>query len=205
MPSTSETRAYRMGARAESAQRTREQVLDAAAECFGEQDYDAVSLKDIAARAGVGLQTVVRTAGSKEALFGLVAERFLTATMEGFDLTRLHTWQDGLAHLMTFYETFGDRTMRVITQEHRVPLVREYTQRSRALQAAWIQLHHGSAFEGLSENDRKRRMAMVLTLTGARTWYALRRDYGLSAEDAHRSIAEQLQALLDDIGRPTAT
>ena len=204
MPSKPETRPYRMGARAESAQRTREQVLDAAAECFGEQDYDAVSLKEIAARAGVGLQTVVRTGGSKEALFALVAERFLSATMAGFDLSRLHTWQDALAHLMTFYETFGDRTMRVITQEHRVPLVREYTQRSRALQAAWIQLHHGDAFEGLSDSQRKRRMAMVLTLTGARTWYALRRDYGLSPEATLRNVTEQLTALLDMSG-PNAT
>jgi AcrR family transcriptional regulator len=186
-----------MGARAESAKRTREQVLDAAAECFGDQDYDTVSLKDIAKRAGVGLQTVVRTAGSKEALFALVAERFLTATMDGFDLTRMRTWRDALDYLMTFYETYGDRTMRVIIHEHRVPEVREYTQRSRALQAAWIQLNHGAAFDGLSERERKRRLAMVLTLTGGRTWYALRRDYGLSAEETKRSIAEQLEALLD--------
>ena len=94
--------------------------------------------------------------------------------------------------------------MRVITQEHRVPLVREYTQRSRALQAAWIQLHHGDAFEGLSDSQRKRRMAMVLTLTGARTWYALRRDYGLSPEDTLRNVTEQLTALLDMSG-PNAT
>ena len=62
MPSAPEPRAYRMGARAESAALTRERVLDAAAACFGEQDYDAVSLREIAERAGVGLQTVVRTA-----------------------------------------------------------------------------------------------------------------------------------------------
>ena len=43
-----------------------------------------------------------------------------------------------------------------------------------------------------------------LTLTGARTWYALRRDYGLSPEDTLRNVTEQLTALLDMSG-PNAT
>lgn len=108
----------------------------------------------------------------------------------------MRDWRDALDYLMTFYETYGDRTMRVIVHEHRVPEVRVFTQRSRELQAAWIAANHADAFEGLSESERKRRMAMVLTLTGGRTWYALRRDYGLSAEDTKRCIAEQLEALL---------
>ena len=69
---------------------------------------------------------------------------------------------------------------------------------------ARLRERHGDAFEGLSDSQRKRRMAMVLTLTGARTWYALRRDYGLSPEDTLRNVTEQLTALLDMSG-PNAT
>jgi hypothetical protein len=37
---------------------------------------------------------------------------------------------------------------------------------------------------------------MVLTLTGGRTWYTLRREHRLSASETHRAIEEQLEALL---------
>ncbi|MBK6580041.1 MAG: TetR/AcrR family transcriptional regulator [Sandaracinaceae bacterium] len=196
MPSTPEPRAYRMGARAESAALTRERVLDAAAACFGEQDYDAVSLREIAERAGVGLQTVVRTAGSKEALFAEVAERFLATMMAGFEPGRVDDWRSALRQLMTFYEAHGDQSIRVMAHEHRVPGVRQYVQRSRELQAAWLQARHGDAFAALTATEKKRRVAMVLTLTGGRTWYTLRREHGLSASETHRAIEEQLEALL---------
>ena len=196
MPSTPEPRAYTMGARAESAAHTRERVLTAAAACFGEQDYDAVSLREIAERAGVGLQTVVRSAGSKEALFAEVAERFLHTMMAGFAPGRVNDWRAALRQLMTFYETYGDQTIRVMAHEHRVPGVRQYVQRSRELQAAWLEARHGDAFAGLSKSEKKRRVAMALTLTGGRAWYTLRREHGLSASETHRAIEEQLEALL---------
>lgn len=196
MSSTPEPRAYRMGARAESAALTREKVLDAAAACFGEQDYDAVSLREIAERAGVGLQTVVRTAGSKEALFAEVAERFLATLMAGFAPGKVNDWRAALRQLMAVYETHGDQTMRVIAHELRVPGVRQYVQRSRELQAAWLEAHHGHVFAGLTPSEKKARVAMVLTLTGGRAWYTLRREHGLSAEETHSAIERQLEMLL---------
>jgi AcrR family transcriptional regulator len=186
-----------MGARAESAARTREKVLAAATRCFSEQDYDAVSLKEIAAAAGVGLQTVVRTAGSKEALFAEVAERFLMDMMARFSGTALTDWRDALRAVLAFYERDGDRAMRVMAHEHRVPGVGLYIRRSRELQAAWIVAHHGQALEGLNESERKQRLAMVLTLTGGRCWYTLRRDHQLTQEQTYAALEEQLQAILD--------
>ena len=196
MRSTPEPRGYRMGARAESAALTRERVITAATECFGEQDYDAVSLREIADRAGVGLQTVVRTAGSKEALFAEVAERFLATMMSGFEVGEVNDWRAALRRLMAFYEVHGDQTTRVIAHELRVPGVRQFVQRSRELQAAWLEARHGDAFAGLHPSEKKRRVAMVLTLTGGRTWYTLRREHGLSASDTHLAIEAQLEALL---------
>ena len=97
---------------------------------------------------------------------------------------------------MTFYEAHGDQSIRVMAHEHRVPGVRQYVQRSRELQAAWLQARHGDAFAALSATEKKRRVAMVLTLTGGRTWYTLRREHGLSAGETQRAIEEQLEALL---------
>lgn len=52
------TRAYRSPLREEQAQRTRTAVVDAAERCFLEHGYAATTMKDIAAAAGVSVQTV---------------------------------------------------------------------------------------------------------------------------------------------------
>lgn len=54
---------------------TRERVLDAAERCFGERSFDDVSIRQIAAEAGVTLGVVGFHAGSKLALFRTVLER----------------------------------------------------------------------------------------------------------------------------------
>ncbi|MFL5885485.1 MAG: helix-turn-helix domain-containing protein, partial [Thermoleophilaceae bacterium] len=62
-------RPYRMTARAEAAAATGERILEAAAELFHARPFDEVTLEDVARRAGVSSQTVIRRYGSKEGLF----------------------------------------------------------------------------------------------------------------------------------------
>lgn len=191
-----EKRAYRLGARAASAAETRERVMDAAERCFGELDYDAVSLRMIAKQAGVGLQTVVRAAKSKDALFGEVAERFLMKAASSFDVAATGDWHSALDALLAFHETYGDQTMRIMAHEHRVPAVGAKVRRSRELQAAWIVAHHPEVFADDDDEAKQERLAVVLALTGGRFWYTLRRDHGLSAEATRRAIERQLFGLL---------
>lgn len=63
-------RPYRSELRREQAERTREQVLAAAAELFVERGYDATSIAAIAERAGVSPETVYGRFGTKRALIG---------------------------------------------------------------------------------------------------------------------------------------
>lgn len=60
-------RVYRSPLRAEQARRTRGAVLDAAERCFAEHGYAATTMKDVAAEAGVAVQTVF-SQGSKASL-----------------------------------------------------------------------------------------------------------------------------------------
>src|SRR3954447_24761248 len=64
---TAGKRVYRSPLRAEQAQRTRAAVLVAAARCFLDNGYAATTMKDVAAAAGVSVQTVFGQ-GSKAAL-----------------------------------------------------------------------------------------------------------------------------------------
>jgi AcrR family transcriptional regulator len=73
---TSGKRVYRSVLRAEQAQRTRATVLDAAGRCFVAKGYVATTMKDIAAEAGVSVQTVFAQ-GSKAALLLASVDRAL--------------------------------------------------------------------------------------------------------------------------------
>jgi AcrR family transcriptional regulator len=74
-------RVYRSPLRAEQAQRTRAAVLDAAARCFAAQGYAAATMKDVAAEAGVAVQTVF-SQGSKASLLLACVDRAVTGDDE---------------------------------------------------------------------------------------------------------------------------
>ena len=61
-------RTYRMGARAEAAAETGRKILRATMESYRERFYDQVSLEDIAERAGVTVQTILRRYSCKDDL-----------------------------------------------------------------------------------------------------------------------------------------
>src|SRR5258708_17144950 len=65
-------RAYRMGARAEAAAETERRIREAAMDLLMIRDYGDVALADVAAKAGVTLQTVLRKFASKEGLLDAV-------------------------------------------------------------------------------------------------------------------------------------
>src|SRR5919205_983363 len=67
-------RVYNSPLRAEQAQRTRAAVLDAAGRCFLDKGYAATTMKDVAAEAGVSVQTVFGQ-GSKASLLLACVDR----------------------------------------------------------------------------------------------------------------------------------
>jgi AcrR family transcriptional regulator len=82
---TAGKRVYRSPLRAEQAQRTRAAVLDAAGRCFLEHGYAATTMKDVAAAAGVSVQTVFGL-GSKAALLLACVDRAVVGDDEAVPL-----------------------------------------------------------------------------------------------------------------------
>lgn len=69
----------------------RREILEAAAEVFGESGYDCATIAEVAERAGVSSGTVLNYFGSKGDLFeATLAERFLTVVVESEALTATH-------------------------------------------------------------------------------------------------------------------
>ncbi|SNS92110.1 transcriptional regulator, TetR family [Geodermatophilus saharensis] len=89
-------RVYRSELRAEQARRTRAAVLDAAARCFVERGYTATTMKDVAAAAGVSVQTVFGQ-GGKAALMLACVDRAVV----GDDESRPLIGREPVVRMMT--------------------------------------------------------------------------------------------------------
>jgi AcrR family transcriptional regulator len=184
-----------MATRAAAAELTRERILAAAGEAFMVGWYDDVTLREIAADAGVALQTVINHFGNKEALFGVAAERIsetiksLRWTVAAGDLERATTI------LVDDYEQTGDFTLRTLAIEERVPVVRPVLAGGRRGHQEWIEHVFAAALTELRGADRTRRVAQLVVATDVFTWKLLRRDKGLSRDQTIIAIRELVEAL----------
>ncbi len=75
-------RRYNSARRREAAERTRQSILDAAAQLFKERGYTATTMADIAEAAGVALDTVYASVGPKPLLFQLLVESAISGGSE---------------------------------------------------------------------------------------------------------------------------
>ena len=78
-------RRYNNSARAESARRTRQLIVDAGRHLFVENGYGATTMLQIAERAGVALDTVYATVGTKPLLFRHLLEIAISGADEPVD------------------------------------------------------------------------------------------------------------------------
>ncbi len=99
-------RSYRSALRHRQAQQTRSSILDAAARHLERDGYSKSSLRLIAESAGVSVETVYATFGSKAALFAALGGRNLQAAIRravpGGDLRALIDGRDLEAQLTVF-------------------------------------------------------------------------------------------------------
>src|SRR5260370_42143735 len=75
-------RSYRSPLRAEQAARTRREILDAARGVFGAQGYAPTTVAQIAAAAGVAVDTVYAAGGTKPVVFRLLLETAISGADE---------------------------------------------------------------------------------------------------------------------------
>jgi AcrR family transcriptional regulator len=190
-------RPYRQRVRADAAAEKTERIVAAAEELFAERLYDQVSLADVASRAGVGLQTLIRRFATKEDLVrgvtGIVRDRIdrQRGRAPVGDVT------GAVANLVEHYEELGDMVLRLLAQEERVPAFAEATQAGRRLHREWVRRVFAPMLDPLPRAQRDLRLAQFVALCDVYTWKLLRRDQRLSRARTERALAEMIDALLD--------
>lgn len=188
-----------MVARAEAAAATGERILDAAVEVFWELPTDKISLDRVGRRAGVTVQTVIRRFGGLEGLLSAAVQR----ESEKIRSQRLQAPVGdvaGAVHaLVDHYEALGDRVLKMLAEEDRIPGLRNIADRGRAVHAEWCGLVFAPLLRGVPPADRARRLAQFVAVCDVYTWKLLRRQAGLSRRQTELAIVELLHPLREGV------
>jgi AcrR family transcriptional regulator len=183
-----------MTARAAAAAATAERILDAAAEVF--YATGDLPLDQVAARAGVTVQTVIRRFGGREGLFAAGLEHESSRVRDQRDTARAGDVADAVRVLLDHYEEYGDKVLTLLALENRSPAAGQVLDQGRLLHRRWCERVFAPALAGLDEGPRARRLAQIVAVTDVYTWKLLRRDAGLSRDDVELALRELLDPLM---------
>lgn len=190
-------RPYRMVARAEAAAQTGERILDATVEVFWERPAAQVSLDEIARRAGVTVQTVIRRFGGREGVFEAAGARESERIRRQRDTAPVGDVAGAVRALMNHYEELGDRVLKLLAEEESMPALKEIAGRGRRLHRRWCERTFAPTLAGLSGVGRARRLAQLVAVCDVYTWKLLRRDAALSRRQTELAVIELLQPLTE--------
>ena len=191
-------RRYRQNVRARRAAQTAERILDAFVALFWERPGAAFSLDDVAARAGVTVQTVIRRFGGRDGLMSAAVEREHARVARERDPAEIADPRDAVRQLVDHYERDGDGAFRLLATELHEPALAPLAERGRTLHRDWCAAAFGASLAGLDAATRTRRMAQVVAVCDVYTWKLLRRDGGLTRADTETALLELLTPLLED-------
>ena len=192
-------RRYRMGARADAAEETKRRILDAVIGLHMERYYDQVSLDDVAGRAGVTVQTVIRRFGSKDRLIDAASEVVRARVSSQRGAAPVGDVPGAVENLVDHYEEQGEGVLRLLAQEDRVPAFRRATDMGRAMHREWVERSFAPSLARREEGEaHKRLLAQLVAVCDVYVWKVLRKDMGLSREATELAIREMVVALKGD-------
>lgn len=192
---TEARRPYRMGARAQAAAATGERILDATEELFWARPLEQIALDEVATRADVTVQTVLRRYGSKQGLIEAVAARGLETIRRQRDEAPVGDVAAAVRNLLDHYETMGERVLRLLAEEHTSETMGSIVERGRSLHVAWVRRTFAPQIADCRGAARTRRLAQFVAVTDVYTWKLLRTDSGLSRPQTERALTELIAGL----------
>jgi AcrR family transcriptional regulator len=189
-------RTYRMGARREAVERTRESILQAAYDLWRTQPYDEVTIDAVADAAEVARQTVHRQFGSKDDL--LIAVIDWRRSHED-ELSRQGEPGDvgtAVGAQVDRYESTGDAIVRFLELEGRMEAIDYFLANGRQAHRAEIEHAFGPYLTHLDDAERDRAVLALYAATDVMVWKLLRRDFGRSREETHGIIRQLVDGVL---------
>jgi AcrR family transcriptional regulator len=191
-------RQYRMRARAAATAETGQRILRAVLDLHTERFHDQITLEDVAKKAGVTVQTVLRRFGSRERLISAAGDYAETQVLLQRDTAPVGDVTGAIGNVLDHYEEWGSSVLRLLAQEERVPQLRMIADRGRAGHHAWVD----RTFEPyLRRRSGPMLRAKLIVLTDVYVWKLLRLDLGFNRHQTATVLNEMIQAALG-YGRP---
>lgn len=188
------SRRYSSEVRAKQAAATRQRILEAAQELFIDPEHD-FTLDRVATMAALSVQTVLRAFGSKEGLIlaaiGTMRERQDRTAVEPAVSIR-----DAVSTLFDDYEEIGDRVVRMLAEEHRIPGFAEVASAGREMHRAWVEGTFTPWMKRIPARQRKDSLVAAIAATDVYVWQLLRRDLGLDRANAQRIVERLVRGAL---------
>lgn len=186
-------RTYTMTRRAHAVEETRGRIIDACVGLHGERLVTDIGLDDIAGRAGVSVQTVLRHFGSRATLVEASLERAMQSVADE-RRTPIGDVAAAVRVIVDHYERRGDQALVMLAQEDHQPLMARVTKQGKAMHRDWVEEVFGPQ---ISATDNAEELTNLLVVaTDVYTWKLLRRDRGLGRDRTERHMRHLVESLL---------
>jgi len=177
---------------------TERQILDAVGQIIATEDFDAASMRRVAAKADVSLSTVVRHFGTKDALLAALVsdggedeERDeLRRNMEPGDVMA------AVRAVVTDYEEAGQQLLHMLAQEHRFPALSELLDLGRRGHRTWVRWAFSPQLGRRRGAKRTQLEDLLVVATDVYTWKLLRIDRRLSERATRAAMTELCEAVV---------
>lgn len=182
-------RSYTMGARAQAVEETRRRIICAFFGLSMERLVTDISLGDVAAVAGVSVQTILRHFGSRAGLIEAMTAHAKDTIAEE-RRTPVGDVESAVRVLVEHYERRGNATLLMLAQESSHPQIAEITRIGRVMHREWVEEVFAPYISGDPEL-----VNLLVVATDLYTWKLLRQDRQLSRARTEQHITRLIRAL----------
>lgn len=189
------TRTYTQTARAAAAEATARRIVEAAFSLQSERLTSEISLEDVAARAGVSVQTVLRRFGTRAGLFD-AAVRFANEMVAEERRVPAGDAATAIRVLVDHYEQRGDLALMMLAQETTYDHVRRISDAGKQMHRTWVTDAFAPQLARLAGPAHDAAVDLLVVATDVYSWKLLRRDRGLSRKDTEERITTLVDAVL---------
>lgn len=190
-------RTYRMARRATTAQETGQRIIQATIGLYMERWLEDLTLEDVATRADVTVQTVLRRFGSKSGLIQATGEMLSEAITSHRNQTPVGDVDAAVSNVVDHYEETGDLMLRTLAQEQRHVALGAFAEQGRAIHRAWVETTFDPFLKGCSTPIGRDLLTRLVVVTDLYTWKLLRRDMGLERVKTESEIRTMVTAVIE--------
>jgi AcrR family transcriptional regulator len=184
-----------MANRSASAAQTQRRILGAVLELSSEKLTVEIVLADVAARAGVTVQTILRHFGSRDRLFDAVVT-FATAEIVAERTAPVGNIGAGIHAIVDHYELRGDWVLALLGQERSDERIRGITTAGKEVHRRWVDAVFEPQLAARGDGERWMLADLLVVATDVYAWKLLRRDAGHSRERTERSMRYLVDAIV---------